>query len=90
MPHLITIIKYACNIVKYLLVLLSALFQKAAMASCNNSTSGSFCSGWRPKWLRFVNLRKGLTGMVAACWDRPGGLSYFEREHWGGAAPDIK
>ena len=60
MPHLITIIKYACNIVKYLLVLLSALFQKAVLVSCSNSTSGSFYYGWRPKWLRFVYLGKGV------------------------------
>jgi hypothetical protein len=44
MPHLITIIKYARNIVKYLLVLLSALSKKMHGLVLANGTSVSFCS----------------------------------------------
>jgi hypothetical protein len=66
MPHLITIIKYARNIVKYILVLLSALSEKThGLASRTvqvfhfvwiTNEMGSFCS----------SRKMGLAGIGAS------------------------
>ena len=82
MPHLITIIKYACYIVKYILVLLSAFSGRAVWVRVANGTSGSFCLDWRPKWVCLVILGNGFAGMVASVWTGGPrgypGLSYYE------------
>jgi hypothetical protein len=86
MPHLITIIKYACNIVKYILVLLSALFQKSLWLRATIVQVVHFIMvGVRNGFVLYI-LEKGLTGMVAGLLGQAGSLSYFEREHGEGRA----
>jgi hypothetical protein len=86
MPHLITIIKYARTIVKYIVVLLSAVLETGRLASCASGTSGSFCLDWQQKWVRLVICDMVVSDRVGTGRRPAGCLSYLSYSMGKGAS----
>jgi hypothetical protein len=77
MPHLITIIKYACNIVKYILVFTHTIFRKGN-GFVSRVVKLFFLFGLAGKMGSFGNSRKVAWGHGGSGLGQAGGLSYSE------------